>query len=129
MQLCMERDSFVSSGECLHLVGSGFTQSTHQLKLDKSILRSVLLHLLWGYTRFFSIYPMRNITWTLTLNIWHCPSLVLMPISANFLGYWHIHQKNGKVGFYDSASFPISRLFSLTPDIIYLLAFLKDSFS
>lgn len=31
------------------------------------------------------------------------------------------------VEFYDSASFPDPRLFALTFDIIYLLAFLQDS--
>lgn len=32
----------------------------------------------------------------------------------------------GIVGFYDSTLFPVSWLFPLTPDIIYLLAFLLD---
>lgn len=95
--------------------------STHQPML--MIIPFYILHssIYSGGITGVSIYPIGNRTWKFILNDWYCLSLILMSILLNFLGYWHSHQKWGYCGF------PLSRLFPLTLDTVYLLTFLKDS--
>lgn len=60
----------------------------------------------------------------LALNGWHCLSPVLLsPASQRPTGL----AQEGTVGFYDSASFPVARLFPVTPAIIYLFVCLLDA--
>ena len=69
--------SFVSGGECLTQIGSGFSQSTHQSMLLLIPVCILPYSIYSGDITDFFTYPIANRTWKFILNSWHCLSLVL----------------------------------------------------